>query len=340
MRIRISQDLEPSVSFPELTCTNPLVVNYFDSLSDSQRMAAYEKALAIGVMALRDDRIAAFLAKTENELGTNLEFLKHLFERNQLRMTSAPVKGESGELAVANAVASFVEARKLSDAIQVVGRTTGALPRNKTGDILCTIGEGDDAPQIVIEVKFDKSIRLGDPSNDGMTLGKSDTAWSQLLEARANRGADVAIMVFSTDNVDRTIGAFTDSVRFVDGIGYIVIVDMMANNWTALSIAYELARNQALASRRSGVDKEVLEALAKRLCADLTGAMEVKGFIETAVANCNAAMSQIERSLGAAGATHKALLTYVKTGKLDNQQLLELLVPHKAPAAQNNGLLS
>lgn len=331
MQIRVSQ-VDKSVNFPELTSTNPLVVTYFDSLADNQRIAAYEQALAVGVMALRDERIAAFLAKTENELGTQLEFLKQLFTHNQLRMTSAPVKGEAGETAVANAVAAFVEARKLPDTVQLVGRTSGALARNKTGDIICTVGDADDAPTIVIECKLDKSIRLGDPALDGMTAGKSDTAWSQLVEARANRGSDIAIMVFSADSIDRTIGQFTDSVRFIDGVGYIVVVDLVRGDVRALSIAYELARNQALAKQRDNIDMAVLEALTRRLCSDLTLAMQVKGLIEASIANSQAAMLQIEHSLTSASATHKALLAYVKTGKLDNQQLLALLVPHKAPA--------
>ena len=329
MPVRISQQ-DSTVTFPETTSTNPMVVAYFDDLPDSQRAAAYEQALAIGVMAMRDERIAAFLARTENELGVNMEFLKHLFTRNQLRMTSPQVKGDAGEASVANALAAFAEARKFPDSIQLVGRTAGALAKNKTGDILCTVGEEDDAPNIVIECKLDKSIRLGDPALDGMTIGKSDTAWSQLLEARANRGSDLAIMVFSADSIDRTIGQFTDSVRHIDGIGFIVIIDLVRGDFRPLAIAYELARQQALARKKQKLDPGVLEALTKRLCADLVTAMAIKDLIEGAVANCNAALKQIQTSLGNAGATHKALQSYLKSGKLDNQQLLELLVPHKA----------
>jgi hypothetical protein len=331
MPIRISHE-DNAVSFPELTSTNPLVVAYFDQLPDAQRMAAYEQVLAVGVMAMREERIAAFLARTESELGVNMEFLKHLFTRDQLRMTSAPVKGEAGESAVANALVSFTEARKLPDSIQLVGRTAGALARNRTGDIVCTVGDGDDAPTIVIECKLDKSIRLGDPAADGMTTGKSDTAWSQLIEARANRGSDLAIMVFSSDSVSSGIGQCTDSVRHIDGIGFVVIIDLVRGDFRPLAIAYELARQQAMARRKDVMDPGVLDALTRRLCADLTAAMAIKDLIEGAVANCNAALKQIEVSIANAGATHKALQSYLKSGRLDNQQLLELLVPHKVAA--------
>ena len=94
MPIRISQQ-DNAVTFPETMSTNPMVVAYFDDLPDSQRAAAYEQALAIGVMAMRDERIAAFLARTESELGANMEFLKHLFTRNQqtLRTFALRLKG-------------------------------------------------------------------------------------------------------------------------------------------------------------------------------------------------------------------------------------------------------
>lgn len=329
MSIRISAQ-DNTVNFPAISSSHPLVLGYFNSLPEAQRMAAFEKAITIGVMAMRDERIAAFLARTESELGANLEFLKSLFETQRLQLKSAPVKGESGEAAVANALAEFAEARNLPDVVQMVGRTAGALPRNKTGDIVCVVGDGDDAPRVVIECKLDKSIRLGDPSADGLTKGRSDTAWSQLVEARANRQADVAIMVFSADSTDRTIGNFTDSVRYAEGIGYVVVIDLMRGDFRPLAIAYELARQQALAKVKEQMDHNLLDALARKLCADLSSALEIKGHLESATASCNAALNQVNSALASASATHKAIQAYLKTGRLDGQQLLELLVPHKA----------
>lgn len=333
MSIRISS-IDNTVSFPATTSSHPLVVNYFNSLPDAQRMDAYEQALAIGVMAMRDERIAAFLARTENELGANLEFLKGMYTQGQLHLKSAPVKGEAGEAAVANALVAFTEARNLPDVVQLVGRTAGSIPRNKTGDIVCVVGDDEDAPRVVLECKLDKSIRLGDPSADGLTKGRSDTAWSQLVEARTNRDADVAIMVFSADSTDRTISTFTDSVRYIDGVGYVVVIDLVRADFRPLAICYELARQQALARRKEPMDHGLLDALARKLCADLSSAMEIKSHLEAAAASCSAALTQVNTALASASATHKALQTYIRTGRLDGPQLLELLVPHKAAPIQ------
>jgi hypothetical protein len=330
MPIRISAE-EGVVSFPAINCSNPMVVSYFASLPDSVRESALERALAIGVMAMRDDRISAFLAKTESELGLHLESLKRMFDSSTLSLKSAPVKGVAGELAMVDALTTFVEGRNLKDSIQLIGNVSGALKRNKTGDILCTLDPDDDeSPQIVIECKLDKSVRLGDPASDGMTNGRSDTAWSQLVEARANRGTDVAIMVFSADSTDRTIGAFTDSVRYIKGVGFIALVDLPRGDFRPLSIAYELAREHALSRQIESINADQIDMLMRKMCADLNSALKIKEFLRTAMANCEQAMAQVDVAWAQAEATRIALLELLKTGRLENSQLLKLLVPHKS----------
>lgn len=331
MPIRISAE-EGTVSIPAFKSSNPLVVDFFDNLPDSQRDQALERALAIGVMAMRDDRIAAFLASTESTLGLHLESLKHLFQSQSLLLKSAPVKGAAGELAIAQALTTFTESRSMPDGIQLIGNVAGVLTRNKTGDIICTVGQDDGeraAPQIVVECKLDKSIRLGDPAIDGLTEGKSDTAWSQLIEARANRNTDVAIMVFSAESTDRTIGAYTDSVRYINGLGYIVVIDLARSDFRPLAIAYELAREQALSRQRQAIDAEQLDILMRKLCADLNQALQIRKFLDAAKANCEKALAQVDSALTQADATRTAILQYLQTGRLDNTQLLKLLVPHK-----------
>lgn len=329
MAIRVSQDLS-RVTFQEFSSSNPLVIGYFDGLPDELRAQALERAIAIGVMALREDRIASFLASTKSELGVQLEALRLMYEQSSLAMRSAPVKGAAGELAVAQALTTFSESRSFSDSIQLIGNVAGGLPKNKTGDIICTVGDGDNAPKVVIECKLDKSIRLGDPASDGLTKGRSDTAWSQLVESRANRDAEVAIMVFSADASDRTIGAFTDSVRYIKGVGYIALIDMARGDFRPLAIAYELAREMALSKQAQNVDPEQLDMLMRKLCADLQDAAQIKGHLEAIKSGCDKALAQVDASLGQFHATRAALTSFIQNGRLDNSQLLTLLVPHKA----------
>lgn len=59
--------------------------------------------------------------------------------------------------------------------------------------------------KIAIECKFDKSIRLGDIESREIFIRKSDAAWSQLIEAQANRDSKVSLIVFDISLVDNSI---------------------------------------------------------------------------------------------------------------------------------------
>lgn len=52
-------------------------------LPEDKRDESLTRAIYIGVLAMKEDRLAAFLAKTQNELGTELEHLKQIFDLKQ-----------------------------------------------------------------------------------------------------------------------------------------------------------------------------------------------------------------------------------------------------------------
>ena len=70
-----------TVNFSEFEISHELIFKFFDRIPESQRDSALTRALQIGATALLEDRIAAFLSRTENELGTQLEALKLIYER-------------------------------------------------------------------------------------------------------------------------------------------------------------------------------------------------------------------------------------------------------------------
>ena len=57
-----------------------VIFNYFNNLPAMERDEKFIRALYLGVLALMEDRLSAFLSKTNNELGTELESLKMIFE--------------------------------------------------------------------------------------------------------------------------------------------------------------------------------------------------------------------------------------------------------------------
>ena len=68
------------VEIDALAIENELVFTYFDRLPKDERNDKLFRAIYIGVLALMEDRLSAFLSKTANELGTELESLKFIFD--------------------------------------------------------------------------------------------------------------------------------------------------------------------------------------------------------------------------------------------------------------------
>ena len=71
-----------ALNISDCSIEHPLIFKYFDDLPEKQRDDEFKRALQIGVIALMEDRFAAFLSRTESELGTQLESLKLIYERN------------------------------------------------------------------------------------------------------------------------------------------------------------------------------------------------------------------------------------------------------------------
>ena len=86
--IKLNQQLK-RVEIKNFEIENEIVFNYFNNLPANERDDKLFRALYIGVLAMMEDRISAFLAKTTNELGTELESLKIIFE-----MKSSPLNAQ------------------------------------------------------------------------------------------------------------------------------------------------------------------------------------------------------------------------------------------------------
>ncbi len=59
-----------ALNIADCSIEHPLIFKYFDDLPEKQRDDEFKRALQIGVIALMEDRFAAFLNRTEGELGT------------------------------------------------------------------------------------------------------------------------------------------------------------------------------------------------------------------------------------------------------------------------------
>lgn len=308
----------------DLVSTNSVIFEYFDKLPEGERDEKLQKAIYIGVLALMEDRISAFLSKTSNELGTELESLKMIFDLKKESFYTTNIKGFLAEDDITDILNLYFKdgARNWIDVAEAKGSHEGVLPKNKSGDIVCLVN-ADENKKIVIEVKYDKSLTLGDIADRDVFTKKFDTAWSQLIEAKVNRDAKAAIIVFDVALLNSSINKFTDSVRFIDGIGFVAIVDSQRNDYSSLFIAYNLARDIVLNAKKIEFDDKTLSMIVKRILKDIEIFFSIKSLVESNIKNNEDILLKLEKVLLCMEFNQKYLEEFLKNGKLNDKDLLD-----------------
>jgi len=319
--IKLNQQLK-RVELQKFEIDNEIVFNYFDKLPASERDEKLVRALYIGVLALMEDRISSFLAKTTNELGTELESLKMLFEMKKELFYKSTIKGALAEDEIAEVLNEFFQSKRIKDRALLTGNAAGELAKNKTGDIICEIN-GEPDLKIAIECKFDKSVKLGTIDTKDIFIRKTDTAWSQLIESNANRNSKVSLIVFDISLVDNSILKFTENVGFIPEIGFVAIIDSQKGDYNNLVIAYMLARDIALNAKEVELDKDVLAVLVTRIIKDINEIKAIKTLVEKNIDNNKEILKQIEKSMLLMDFNQKYLTQFLQTGTLTKKDLLD-----------------
>ena len=319
--IKLNQQLN-RVEIKEFEIENPVVFNYFNNLPANERDEKLLRAIYIGVLALMEDRISAFLSKTSNELGTELESLKMIFEMKKELFYKSTIKGILAEDEIAEFLNNYFQEKRLKDRATLTGNTAGNIAKNKTGDIVCEVN-GDNNLKIVIECKFDKSIRLGEIESKDIFTRKTDTAWSQLIEAEANRGGKVSIIVFDRSLVDNSILKFSENVGYISEIGFVAIVDSQKGDYSNLSIAYMFARDIALNAKEVDFDKDLLAILVNRIIKDINEVLSIKSLVYNNIENNKAILKQLEKSILLMEFNQEYMKKFLKDGTLTKKDLLD-----------------
>lgn len=319
--MRINQQLK-RVEISGFELDNDIVFNYFNTLSASERDEKLVRAIYIGVLALMEDRISSFLSKTSNELGTELESLKMIFDMKKELFYKSAVKGNLAEEEIAEFLNQYFNDKRLNDVAILTGNSTGKLIRNKTGDIVCEV-DGNSRLKIVIECKFDKTVRLGEIDNYNLFSRANDTAWSQLIEAQVNREAKVSLIVFDASLVDSSILRYTENVGYIPEIGLVSIIDSQKGDYSNLVIAYMLARDIAKKTKEQDVDQHILSMLISRLIAGIEEILKIRSLVEANIQNNKEILKQLEKSMLLMEFNQKYLSKFLKDGKLNKEDLLD-----------------
>lgn len=318
--IRINQQLK-RLEIKEFEIENSIVFEYFNKLSISERDEKLLRAIYIGVLALMEDRISSFLSKTSNELGTELESLKMIFEMKKELFYKSTIKGVLAEDDIAEFLNQYFSDKRLKDRALLTGNTTGNIARNKTGDIVCEV-DGSPNLKIAIECKFDKSVRLGEIETKEIFTRKADTAWSQLIEAQANRDSKVSIIVFDISLVDNSILKNFENVGYIPSVGFVAIVNSQKGDYSNLVIAYMLARDIALNTKEVDLDKSLLTMIVNRIIKDINEILSVKSLVMNNIENNKAILKQLEKSMLLMEFNQEYLKKFLKDGSLTKKDLL------------------
>lgn len=320
--MRIDHKLQ-RVQVDSFEISDELVYRYFDTLPEAEREAALLRAIRIGVLATMEDRFSAFLSKTTDDLGVQLENLKLLFDMKQEVFHKTAIKGVAAENDILEFLEEYIERNHLGDVVSLTGTSKGLLKNNKTGDIMAFVGGESSGRKVAIECKFDKSIKLGDIDSPDIASNKYDTAWSQLLEATVNRDANASIIVFDKTLADASIQRAVDGVTYVDGIGFICIIDYEASDYQNLAVAYNLARGLALRKDGKNVEVEFVNMLIGRLLKDIRDVQNIEMLVKTNIKNNQQILKNIEKSLLSIEFDQRYLAKYMEDGYLSKADLLE-----------------
>ncbi len=319
--VKLNQKLN-RIEVKDFELENNVAFAFFDRLPEADRDEQFQRALYIGVLALMEDRFSSFLSKTSNELGTQLESLKMIFEMKKEIFFKTAVKGILAEAEIASFLEGFVKNRNFKDSVVLTGSAKGSLLRNKTGDIVCSLDNRENR-NIVIECKFDKSVKFGDPRDRDIFLNKTDTAWSQLLEAQVNRESEMAIIVFDISLVDAQILKIVNNVGYISGLGFIAIIDSQKDDFSNLGIAYSLAREILVSDNRKSIDATIINTFVGRMLKSLDDILSIKHLVERNIETNHQILKQIEKSMLMADFFHKYISKYIKDGKLNKDDLLD-----------------
>lgn len=318
--LRINQQLK-RLEIKEFEIENQIVFNYFDNLPATERDEKLLRAIYIGVLALMEDRMSAFLSKTSNELGTELESLKMIFDMKKELFYKSSIKGILAEDEIADFLNQYFAEKRLKDRAILTGNTAGTIPRNKTGDIICEV-DGNPNLRIAIECKFDKSVRLGDIETKDLFTRKTDTAWSQLLEAQANRDAKVSLIVFDISLIDNSVLREFENVGYIPGVGLVAVINSQKGDYSNLAIAYMLARDIALNAKQVELDKDLLVILVNRLIKDINEITTIKSLVHNNIENNKSILKQLEKSMLLMEFNQQYLKKFLMDGTLTKEDLL------------------
>ena len=204
----------------------------------------------------------------------------------------------------------------------MTGSSVGAMPRNKTGDIVLKVN-GDDTKKIAVEVKFNQSLALGEIEGTDSLGRPRDTAISQMIESMANREAQLAVIVFDQNRSSDGLQNSVNDISWIPSVGFVVIIDDVRQDYSNLFIALDLARSMLMSTLRV-IDQDIFESLLGRMSKDLSSILDTEKLLKDNHTNLKKIATSIRKHALLVGFTQRILKDFIANGSVSNQELLKL----------------
>jgi hypothetical protein len=168
-------------------------------------------------------------------------------------------------------------------------------------------------------------VKLGQIDNRDPSA-QTDTAIGQLLEMRTNRETDANAIVFDEDSMDTTVAAACpNGIKYVQAVGFVVIVNTRRGDYENLAIFYSIAREMA----KARFDVNTLESASvtmviERLLYLLNDYRSVEKEVGTIKKSADKISASLTKLSNFVGITEQYLKTLLQNGKLSQEQLFNL----------------
>ena len=328
---------ENKISINHEFALHPFVVDW---IADTKQVPAGKRpekiaqAINVGLLALIEGRVEGIISRINEDINADLAMIvrkMQLLETSFHKDTNFNTQLEDD---VRKALESHANHCGWKDRLVPSGDSGGVATNrnpNKTGDVeISVIDDDGKASHVAVEVKFNKQVAEGRFKDFKADQAGSDTAWSQIIEARWNRESPIGIFVADKEKLNPKIKSLTESVAYVPEVrGFVCVVDVLSNDYSNACIAYGLARTISLASRDNQFyEPGVLDYIIQRTQHTLRRRDSIKKISKTMVTDLVKSLTSLENDLVYVDEALEFLQSFIneysRTGTLSAESMFNL----------------
>jgi len=328
---------ENKISIHHEFALHPIIVDWFGDTKNvpaARRPEILAQAINVGLLAIMENRVEGIISRINADIDADLSMIVKKMQLLETRFHKDTNFNTQLEDDVRKALESHANHCGWKDRLVPSGDSGGVATNrtpNKTGDVeISVIDTNGKLSRVAVEVKFNKQVAEGAFEDFKADQGSTDTAWSQIIEARWNRESPIGIFVVDKEKLNPKIKSLTESVAYVPEVrGFVCVVDVLSNDYSNACIAYGLARTISLASRdMQFYEPGVLDFIIQRTQHTLRRRETIKKISKTMVSDLVKSLTSLENDLVYVDQALEFLQSFIneysRTGTLTAESMFDL----------------